>query len=524
MIVDTIIVFPLFLKRRDESAMTTSPFLTMNNIEKAFNGVPVLKKVSLTVAEGEIHALLGENGAGKSTLMNILGGVHQPDKGTIHINGQDVKMSNPRVSQEQGVSFIHQELNVVADLRVYENMFLGSELRNKVGFLKVEEMCRQTNEILAKLGVDINPKEYVRNLETSYKQLIEISKALLHKSKLIIMDEPTTSLAEHEVKRLFELMRNLKNSGVSIIYISHKLKEIKEVCDTYTVLRDGELVGTGSIENENLDTITKLMVGKSISQERLVQNNSFGPVVLEVKNLTSQGLYKNINFTLRKGEILGFTGLAGDGRTELFESLFGYRKKYTGEIKINNQLVKIDHPRKAVRAGLGLVPKDRKENAIIKDLSVIHNMSLSSIGHFEKSGFIQDRQEREKFYYYKDKLNIKVHNPRITIDKLSGGNQQKVIIAKWLEVDTDIIIFDNPTQGIDVGAKQEIYQQIVSLAEQGKAVIILSSEAPEVQKICHHIYVMYQGEITARFKGEQVTEDEIMSYATGSKREADKIG
>jgi ribose transport system ATP-binding protein len=504
--------------------MTTSPFLTMNNIEKAFNGVPVLKKVCFTVGEGEIHALLGENGAGKSTLMNILGGVHQPDNGLISINGQEVKMSNPRVSQEQGVSFIHQELNVVADLRVYENMFLGSELRSKLGFLKVEEMCRQTNEILAKLGVDINPKEYVRNLETSYKQLIEISKALLHKSKLIIMDEPTTSLAEHEVKRLFELMRNLKKSGVSIIYISHKLKEIKEICDTYTVLRDGELVGTGSIENENLDTITKLMVGKSISQERLVDKHSFGPVVLEVNDLSSQGLYKNITFTLRKGEILGFTGLAGDGRTELFESLFGYRKKYTGEIKIKNQLVKIDHPRKALEAGLALVPKDRKENAIIKDLSVIHNMSLSSIGHFEKSGFIQEKKEKDRFLYYKDKLNIKVHNPRITIDKLSGGNQQKVIIAKWLEVDTDIIIFDNPTQGIDVGAKHEIYQQILSLAEQGKAVIILSSEAPEVQKVCHHIYVMYQGEITAWLKGEQATEDEIMSYATGSKREAVNIG
>jgi ribose transport system ATP-binding protein len=506
------------------NTMTTSPFLTMNNIEKSFNGVPVLKKVTLNVAEGEIHALLGENGAGKSTLMNILGGVHQPDHGSIHIHGQDVKMTNPRVSQGHGISFIHQELNVVSDLRVYENMFLGSELRNKFGFLKVEEMCQQTNEVLAKLGVDINPKEYVRNLETSYKQLIEISKALLHKSKLIIMDEPTTSLAEHEVKRLFELMNNLKKSGVSFIYISHKLKEIKEICDGYTVLRDGELVGTGSIENEDLDTITKLMVGKSISQERLVQKQSFGPVVLEVKNLTSQGLYNNINFTLRKGEILGFTGLAGDGRTELFESLFGYRKKYTGEIKINNQLVKIDHPQKALKAGLGLVPKDRKENAIIKDLSVIHNMSLSSIGHFEKSGFIQDRLEKEKFQYYKEKLNIKVHNPSITIDKLSGGNQQKVIIAKWLEVDTDIIIFDNPTQGIDVGAKQEIYQQIVSLAEQGKAVIILSSEAPEVLKVCHQIYVMYQGEITARFKGEAVTEDEIMSYATGSKREAEKIG
>ncbi|WP_230504312.1 sugar ABC transporter ATP-binding protein [Sutcliffiella rhizosphaerae] len=498
--------------------------MTMNHIDKSFNGVPVLKKVTLNVAQGEIHALLGENGAGKSTLMNILGGVHQPDHGSIHINGMEVKMTNPKVSQEQGISFIHQELNVVSDLSVYENMFLGSELRNKFGFLKVEEMCRQTNEILAKLGVDINPKEYVRNLETSYKQLIEISKALLHKSKLIIMDEPTTSLAEHEVKRLFELMKNLKESGVSFIYISHKLQEIKEICDRYTILRDGERVGTGSIETEDLETITKLMVGKSISQERLVQKQLFGPAVLEVNNLSSQGLYENINFTLRKGEILGFTGLAGDGRTELFESLFGYRKKYTGEIKINNRLVKIDHPRKALEAGLGLVPKDRKENAIIKDLSVIHNLSLSSIGHFEKNGLIQDKLEEEKFQYYKEKLNIKVHNPRITIDKLSGGNQQKVIIAKWLEVNTDIIIFDNPTQGIDVGAKQEIYHQIVSLAEQGKAVIILSSEAPEVLKVCHQIYVMYQGEITARFKGEEVSEDEIMSYATGSKREAEKIG
>ncbi|MET0785078.1 MAG: sugar ABC transporter ATP-binding protein [Paenisporosarcina sp.] len=504
--------------------MSKNPFMTLSNIKKSFNGVTVLKRVNLQVEQGEIHALLGENGAGKSTLMNILGGVHQPDDGSIHINGQEVKMINPRVSQGHGISFIHQELNVVSDLRVYENMFLGSEIRNKIGFLKVEEMCNKTSEILSKLGVDIDPREYVRNLDTSYKQLIEISKSLLHKSKLIIMDEPTSSLAEHEVDRLFELMNSLKKSGVSIIYISHKLKEIKKVCDSYTVLRDGEVVGTGRIENESLDTITKLMVGKSISEDRFIQEHAFGPVILDVKNLSSEGLFKNIHFTVRKGEIVGFTGLAGDGRTELFESLFGYRNKYTGEIKINDQLVKINHPRKAVKAGIGFVPKDRKENAIIKDLSVIHNMSLSAMGHFEKSGFIQEKIEQEKFQYFKEKLNIKVHNPRITIDKLSGGNQQKVIIAKWLEVDTDIIIFDNPTQGIDVGAKREIYQHIVSLAEQGKAVIILSSEAPEVLKICHNINVMFQGEITARFQGEHSTEDEIMSYATGSKREAEKIG
>jgi ribose transport system ATP-binding protein len=503
--------------------MTANPLISMQSIKKSFNGVPVLKGVTLEIEKGEIHALLGENGAGKSTLMNILGGVHQPDSGTIYLDGEEVKMANPRISQEYGISFIHQELNMVSDLRVYENMFLGSELRSKLGFLKVEEMCEKTHAILQQLGVDIDPKEYVRNLATSYKQLIEISKSLLHNSRLIIMDEPTTSLAEHEVNRLFELMRKLKSSGVSIIYISHKLKEIKEVCDRYTVLRDGELVRTGNMDHENIETITKTMVGKAISQERFLHEHAFGPVVLEVNGLTSPS-FKDIHFSVRKGEIVGFTGLAGDGRTELFESLFGYRKKYTGEVKINGQVVKIDHPRKALKAGMGFVPRDRKENAIIKDLSVLHNMSLSSMGNFEKGGFIQDKEERAKFQFYKEALNIKVHNPRITIDKLSGGNQQKVIIAKWLEAETELLIFDNPTQGIDIGAKQEIYQQIVELAKLGKAVIILSSEAPEVMRICHTINVMFQGEITARFTADEANEEEIMNYATGSKKEVAKIG
>lgn len=504
--------------------MTSQPFVAMNQIEKSFNGVPVLKKVTLEVEKGEIHALLGENGAGKSTLMNILGGVHQPDSGQIFIEGKQVNMANPHISQAHGISFIHQELNMVNDLKVYENMFLGSEIRNKAGFLNVEEMCRQTREILAELGVFLNPKEYVRNLATSYKQLIEISKALLHKSQLIIMDEPTTSLAEHEVGRLFELMRNLKKSGVSIIYISHKLKEIQAVCDRYTVLRDGQLVKTDGMQSGNLEEITKLMVGKAISQERFVHEHEFGEMALEVERLSSPGLFQDIDFTVRKGQIVGFTGLAGDGRTELFESLFGYRKKYTGTIKVKGKAMKITHPRTALQAGMGYVPKDRKENAIIKDLSVVHNMSLSSMGNFERLGFIQDKRELEKFSSYKKALNIKVANPRITIDKLSGGNQQKVIIAKWLEADTDILIFDNPTQGIDVGAKQEIYQEILALAKLGKAIIILSSEAPEVLRICHVINVMYHGEITARFMGDETNEEEIMHYATGAKREGEHIG
>ncbi|SDK17724.1 sugar ABC transporter ATP-binding protein [Sediminibacillus albus] len=504
--------------------MTSNYLLEMNNIEKAFNQVSVLKKVGICLEKGEIHALLGENGAGKSTLMNILGGVFPADRGTIKINGEAVNITTPRMAQNYGISFIHQELNVVADLKVYENMFLGSELRSRTGFLKVEEMCQRTREVLADLGVEIDPKVYVRELDTSYKQLIEIAKALLHKSNIIIMDEPTTALTEHEVYRLFGLMKKLKTSNVSIIYISHKLKEIQEICDHYTVLRDGKVVGTGRVAEQNLESITKLMVGKSVSEERFAQTHPHGAELLRVKELTSPDLFKKIGFTLHAGEILGFTGLAGDGRTELFESIFGFRKNYTGEIKVKDQSVQITHPKKALQAGIGFVPKDRKENAIIKDLSVYDNMSLSSLGHFERRGFIQQKQEKARFEYYKKQLNIKVHDPKVTIDKLSGGNQQKVVLAKWLEVDTPILVFDNPTQGIDVGAKREIYQHIVRLAQQGKGIIILSSEAPEILKICHHINVMFQGEITARFTRDQASEDEIMKYATGSKREVEQIG
>ncbi|MRG84804.1 ATP-binding cassette domain-containing protein [Salinibacillus xinjiangensis] len=496
----------------------------MNGIKKSFNQVEVLHGVDFALHKGEIHALLGENGAGKSTLMNILGGVHQPDDGQIILNGQTIKMENPRISQKQGISFIHQELNVVTDLTIYENMFLGSELRNKWGILDVKEMCRQTEEILSKLGVHISPKTYVRDLETSYKQMIEIARSLLRDSKVIIMDEPTTSLTDNEVDRLFELMRSLKSSGVSIIYISHKLKEIQAVCDRYTVLRDGHFVGNGWMKDTDLGQITQLMVGKSVSTEAFHHENKAGDPVLTVKQLTSESLFQNINFEVAKGEVVGFTGLAGDGRTELFESIFGFRKKYDGVIEVNGRPVKINHPKKAVQAGIGLVPKNRKENAIIKDLNVIENMSLSSMGHFEKNGLIHAKHEQKTFYDYKNQLNIKVHDPKVTIDSLSGGNQQKVVIAKWLEVNADIIIFDNPTQGIDVGAKNEIYQHIMNLADQGKAIIVLSSEAPEVLRICDRINIMFQGEITGRFNREDVTEELIMEYATGAKKEAENVG
>ncbi|WP_053217988.1 sugar ABC transporter ATP-binding protein [Virgibacillus senegalensis] len=504
--------------------MSSKYVLEMENIDKSFNRVPVLKQAGIRLEEGEIHALLGENGAGKSTLMNILGGIFPADKGTVKINGELADIADPRTSQQLGISFIHQELNVVADLKVYENMFLGVEKRNRFGLLQVEEMCRKTSEVLAELGVEIDPKAYVRQLDASYKQMIEIAKALLQESNIIIMDEPTTALTEHEVYRLFELMRRLKKANVSIIYISHKLKEIQEVCDSYTVLRDGKVVGSGRMAEQSLEMITKLMVGRSVSEEWFAQQHDAGKEVLKVAGLTSPGLFQNVHFTLHAGEILGFTGLAGDGRTELFESIFGYRKKYSGQITVNGQPVRINHPKNALQAGIGFVPKDRKENGIIKDLSVYHNMSLSALSHFERIGFLHQKKEKARFEYFKEKLNIKVHNPTVTIDKLSGGNQQKVVLAKWLEIDTPILIFDNPTQGIDIGAKREIYQLIVQLAEQGKAIIILSSEAPEILKVCHTIHVMFQGEITAKLRRDQASEDELMKFATGSKKEVEQIG
>ncbi|MFC4620538.1 sugar ABC transporter ATP-binding protein [Camelliibacillus cellulosilyticus] len=507
-----------------QSEPSQTPLLEMRDIKKSFNHNEVLHGVHLTVNKGEIHALLGENGAGKSTLMNILGGVILANKGNIKLNGKEAIIQRPGDAIASGISFIHQELNVVNDLKVYENMFLGTEIRNRFGFLNVAEMCAKTKAVLDRLGVDIDPKATVRDLETSYKQMIEIARSLLKESKLIIMDEPTTSITDHEIEKLFQVMRSLRASGVSIIYISHKLKEVEAICDRYTVLRDGQFIETGSMKDVNLEHLTKLMVGKSINDNRLYQQRATGEPVLTVKDLSVDGLFQNINFTVRRGEIIGFTGLAGDGRTELFETIFGYRRKTTGDIAFKGKKLKVNHPKKALKAGIGLVPKNRKETAILKDLSVIQNMSISSLNHFEKLLFLSARKEKKVFDQYKTQLNIKVNNPNATIESLSGGNQQKVMISRWLEVNSELIIFDNPTQGIDVGAKNEIYQHIMRLAESGKAIIILSSEAPEILKVCDTIKVMFKGQMVATLNRDEATEEKIMGFATGSFKEGEAIG
>ena len=491
--------------------------LEMKGIHKAFSGVHALKGVDFTLEEGEIHALLGENGAGKSTLMNILGGVFPADSGDILLSGNKVQIASPQDSKGLGISFIHQELNLIPDLMVYENLFLGSELITRYRTVDTNQMIKEAERVMEMIGVQLDPKALVGDLDSSLKQVIEIGKALLQESNIIIMDEPTTSLTDKEITSIFQVIRTLRDKGVSIIFISHKLKEVIQLCDRYTVLRDGELSSAGYIRDTDEEQLAQAMVGKDLSHQKVYRQRTFGQAVLEVKELGSGHVCKGVSFTLRKGEVLGITGLSGAGHSEMVECLIGYRKKETGTIFIHGKEVHIRHPKQALARGVGLVPKNRKENAIIKDLSILENFSLPSLGKLLRAGMIQEKLELKRYLAHKKQINIKANDPSLPITSLSGGNQQKVILAKWLEADADIIVLDNPTQGVDVGAKSEIYQLIMALAGEGKSFIVLSSEIPEILKLCDRVIVMYQGEMTACLDREEATEGRIMMYATGAK-------
>ncbi|PLS05405.1 sugar ABC transporter ATP-binding protein [Neobacillus cucumis] len=491
--------------------------LKMSGIKKSFNGVPVLKGIDLEIRKGEIHALLGENGAGKSTLMNILGGILQPDQGSIELFGNKVSIPNPHTSKQFGIGFIHQELNLVSDLTIYENLFLGKERTNALGFLEKKKMVQETSKVLDLLDVHLHPRKLIFELDVSMKQIVEIARSLLQDSKIIIMDEPTTSLTDKEITKLFKVMRNLKESGYSIIFISHKLKEVLSICDRYTVLRDGELASSGDIRDVTEEILAKYMIGKELSSTEQYVTREIGDILLEVKNLSAHHSFYNIQFSLRKGEILGFTGLSGDGRTELFETIFGFRTGYFGDIIVKGKKVKVKHPTSAVSNGIGFVPKNRKENGIVKDLSVLQNMTLSSLKKFTEPLIVNQKKEEQTYQVYQQQLNIKAVDIHSSIANLSGGNQQKVILAKWLVADTEVIILDNPTQGVDIGARNDIYELIVENARKGKSFIILSSDFGEIRRICDRIYVMFQGKITAELKREEASDETLMIYATGAK-------
>lgn len=495
--------------------------LKMNNIKKSFSGVPVLQDVNFEVKAGEIHALLGENGAGKTTLMNILGGVLPMDSGSIELFGKQVKIVSPACAQENGIAFIHQELNVVNDLTVYENMFLGHEIKNKLGKMNVDEMVRKTKEVFERMHVDIDPKAMMRDLQASFKQIVEIAKSILMDAKLIIMDEPTTSLTQPEAENVFAVMRNLTaEHGATIIFISHKLGEVVEFCDSFTVLRNGEMVGTQQIKDENNECvkqsdIARMMVGKNVMDVEVYQPHDIGDVILSVQDLSVDTRVKNISFDLRAGEILGITGLLGDGKDELVRALFGDIPITGGQIMKQGQKTNYRHPAQAKKAGIGFLPSNRKENAIIKDLAVLDNMTIVTLDQYTNGLTVSRSKEQQVAQEYKEKMNIKVDNLANLITSLSGGNQQKVVLAKWLTAQPDVMILSNPTQGVDVGAKNEIYSIIMELARSGMGIIVTSGEAQEILKICDRVLVMYHGELKGELMRNELSEEAIMILSTG---------
>ena len=490
--------------------------IEMKNIDKAFGAIEAVKDVSFSVSGGEVCALIGENGAGKSTLMNILGGVLPADRGEILIDGQQVNFQKPADSLNAGIAFIHQELNLINDLPIYENMFIGRELKKKGRILDLEKMIARTKEVFDQMEIDLDPKTMVRDLDTSYKQIVEISRAIMMDASIIIMDEPTTSLTDQEIERVFEMMKTLKKQNVGIVFISHKLNEVIEFCDRYSVLRNGELVAEGMVSEVNVDQLARAMVGHELRTESLQRKTESGREVLRAENLSYNNDFKNISFSVHQGEILGVTGLLGDGRQELFQAIFGSGQIEAGELYLNDQRVEIKNTTDALQKGIGYLPRDRKENGIIKDMDIFENASIVTWPLFDNFGIIDREKQEQEFKEQVERLRIKMGAKNDSINSLSGGNQQKIVLAKWLIANPEIFILDNPTQGVDVGAKEDIYDIILELAAEGIAVVILSSEAKEIIRICDRALVMYHGVIQGELSQAEMSEHEIMRLATGA--------
>lgn len=488
----------------------------MEKINKSFGANNVLTDVSFRLEAGEICALLGENGAGKSTLMNILGGVLPADSGTILLNGQTVSFTSPVDSLDAGIGFIHQELNLINDLTIYENMFI-THMPKKGIILDAAYMKKKTAELFERMKIDLDPGTMVRDLDASYKQIIEIGRALMQEASIIIMDEPTTSLTEPEIKRVFAMMRTLKQQGVGIIFISHKLGEVMEICDKYTVLRDGHMVASGLVSDTDTRQLAAHMVGREVNTDVLSRSAQLGDEVLCLENLSDGKHFYDISLNVRAGEILGVTGLLGDGRSELFQTVFGAMgKKYTGSVKLLGKEVKFSATHQALEAGVAYLPRNRKENAIIKDMSILDNGSIVELPKLIKNKLFIDFAKQEALFARQvEELRIKMGDRLDLITSLSGGNQQKVVLAKWLMSNPKLLILDNPTQGVDVGAKEEIYSIIHRLAEEGVAIIVLSSEAQEVIRVCDRTLVLFHGRQVGELKGDEMTEHSIMYLATG---------
>jgi ribose transport system ATP-binding protein len=499
------------------------PIVRMEGIEKHFAGVHALKGCRFELMAGEVHALVGENGAGKSTMMKVLTGVYRKDQGRILYKGMEVDIADTKAAQKLGIGMIHQELNLAQQLTVAQNIFIGKEPRRKIRFLLDDkEMNRQTALLLNQMKLDIDPTTPVASLTVAKQQMVEIIKAISYESQVLIMDEPTAALSDSEIDELFRMIGHLKEKGVGIVYISHRMAELKRITDRITVMRDGTYIDTVPTAEASIDQIIAMMVGREIYQPAKPDRKDAErrETVLEVRGLTRTPLLRDISFSLRKGEILGVAGLVGAGRTEMARAIFGADPIDAGEIRIHGRKVRITGPHQAVRHGIGYLSEDRKHFGCLLEMDVKTNVGLASLDRFVSGfGFVSDRRMANVSDQVVEELRVKTPSINQQLKFLSGGNQQKVIIGKWLTKDCDILIFDEPTRGIDIGAKSEIYKLLESLAAQGKSIIMISSELPEILRLSHRIIVMCEGRITGELvNDQQATQEKIMAYAT------DRIG
>lgn len=490
--------------------------LEMTGIKKSFSGIYALNGIDFSLERGEVHALLGENGAGKSTLIKVLGGIHQPDCGSIRIDGREVRVRNVAEARENGIGIIHQEIVLVPYLTVAQNLFLGREII-KHGVVDMAETNRRAEEMISSLGVHIQADTMVEDLTIAQQQMVEIVKAVSFDGRIIVMDEPTSSLSNEEVEQLFEIIARLKEKKVSIIYISHRMEELFRISDRVTIIRDGTYVGTRETSKTTANELVAMMVGRDLESfyARDFNDLSGADTALEVKNLTSEGTFENISFHVRKGEILGFAGLVGAGRSEIMECIFGARPYQSGEIILNGKTVSFKNPMQAIQAGIALVPEDRKKQGLVLGNSVAFNLTLASLRFYMNGIAISEKKRKAVIDSYFEKLRIKAASSKIEAGSLSGGNQQKVVLGKWLATKPDVLILDEPTRGVDVNAKFELYSVINELAKNGIAIIMVSSELPEIINMCDNVCVIREGKLTGVLAKDDLSQEEIMKYAAG---------
>lgn len=496
--------------------MSQTPIVTMTDIYKAFNKVEVLKGVTFDLVPGEIHALMGENGAGKSTMMKILTGIYEKDRGEITYKGKTVQFKNPKEAEKQGISVIHQELNILPNLTVAENFFLGKEKTyGKSGVMKLKEMNQEAEKWLMDLGIRLDPKKSAASCSVGQQQMIEIARAVSTNSDVLIMDEPTAALTTKEIDVLFKVMNGLRERGVAIVYISHRMDEIFKMCDRITVLRDGASIGTKVIKETNFAEVVKMMVGRELGEQFPKRAVEPGKERFVVKGITTKTGVKAADLQVREGEILGVAGLMGAGRTEFMRAIFGADKRTAGEVLLDGQPIKGQHPNHAIAVGIAFVTEDRKGEGLILGQSVRENLATAQLGRLSKLGILNRAKERESAQDLIERLRIKTSSMDQPAKSLSGGNQQKIVIGKWLATNPKVLILDEPTRGVDVGAKKEIYQIMNMLTEKGVSIIMVSSELPEILGMSDRILVMHEGKVSAMLDRKDATQETIMTAATG---------